>query len=82
MSDPRFEPPRQRPDVDAYRPLTDADDDYRLGKWDWMPVAIAGVIIAAIVVFALAVPENTQQASNDRPAITTDTTTGRAPPRQ
>jgi hypothetical protein len=71
MSDTRFEPPRPLP-----------DDDYQFGMWDWMPIAVALVIIAAIVVFALVFSRNTQQASTDPPAISTDTTTGQSPPRQ
>jgi hypothetical protein len=47
-----------------------------------MPIAVALIVIAAIVVFALAFSRNPQQASTDPPAISIDTTTGQSPPRQ
>ena len=76
MSDSRFEP-RRSYDLPPYR------RDEEAGPIAWLPIMIAGGIIAAIVLFAIAVPRNqTNSAQADRPAISTDLdTTGRSVPK-
>jgi hypothetical protein len=76
MSDPRFDP-RRSYDLPPYR------RDEQVGSIAWLPITIAGGIIAAIVLFAIAVPrDQTNPVQADRPAISTDLdTTGRSVPK-
>jgi hypothetical protein len=49
----------------------------------WLPFTIAAVFVAGLALLLSAMPENPQQASTDRPAISTDLdTTGRAIPKE
>jgi len=77
MSDPRFDPHRNY-ELPPYRRL-----DQDVGPVGWLPVAIAGVVIAAIIVFAIAVPRDESSALQaNRPAISTDLdTTGQGTPK-
>lgn len=78
MSDPRFDP-RRNYELPPYRRL-----DQDVSPVGWMPVAIAGIIIAAIIVFAIAVPrDESSSVQANRPAISTDLdTTGQSIPRR
>jgi hypothetical protein len=78
MSDPRFDA-RRNYEVPPYRQL-----DQDVGPVGWLPVAIAGVVIAAIIVFAIAVPrDESNSVQANRPAISTDLdTTGQGSSKQ
>jgi hypothetical protein len=71
--------PRSYPDPSTRIPREEAE------SVGWLPIAIAGGIIAAIALFALTVPPPDQQSQPraDRPAISTDlVTTGQAIPKR